>query len=132
MTSAITSFGTSLKRNGSTLAEVVSVDAPDYTQPAVEATNHSSSGVREFVSGMLAEMSEFKATLNLLSASITTLVGDLTAGSVIAYSIVFPDTTAQTFSAIVTGIKPLAADAQNPDALKMEVTFRPTGTLGLS
>lgn len=132
MTSATTNYGTLLKRSGVTLAEVVSIDAPEYAQAAAEATNHSSSGVREFVSTKLAEMAEFKATLNVPDAGLATLLTDMTSGAVTAYSITFPNTDVQTFSALVTSIKFLAADAQNPDVLKAEVTFRPTGTLGLS
>lgn len=127
MTSASTNYGTLLKRAGSTLAEVVSIDSPEYLNPEIEATNHSSSGVREFVSSLLTEMSVFKATMNELDGGLATLAGDLAAGTVSAYTITFPNTDVITFNALVTGIKTLTSDAQSPDVLKAEVTFRPTG-----
>jgi hypothetical protein len=132
MTSAVTNYGTLLKRSGSTLAEVVSIDAPDYQVPAVQATNHSSGGVREFVSSLLAEMVPFKAVLNVPDGGLATLISDMVAGTVVAYTITFPNTDVQSFSTLVTGIKPLPADAQNPGVHKSEVSFRPTGTLGLA
>jgi hypothetical protein len=132
MTSSVTNYGTLLKKGAATLAEVVSIDAPEYTQPEVEATNHSSAGVREFVSSMLREMTPFKATMNQLDGGLATLIADMVAGTVAAYSITFPNTDIQGFNALVTSVKPLGADAQKPDVLKAEVTFRPTGALSLS
>jgi hypothetical protein len=132
MTSATTNYGTLLKRAGATIAEVVSIDAPEYSNPEIEATNHSSGGVREFISGLLKEMTPFKATLNELDGGLATIVGDLQNGTVSAWTITFPNTDIQSFSALVTGIKPLTADAQSPDVLKAEVTFRPTGALSLA
>lgn len=132
MTAAFTNYGTLLKKGAATLAEVVSIDAPEYTQPEVEATNHSSANVREFISSMLREMTPFKATMNQLDGGLAALISDMTAGTVAAYSITFPNTDVMTFSTLVTSIKPLGADAQKPDVLKAEVTFRPTGALGLS
>lgn len=132
MTSATTNYGTLLKRSGSTIAEVVSIDAPEYANPEIEATNHSSSGVREFISGMLKEMTPFKAVVNELDGGLATVVGDLAAGTIVTWTITFPNTDVQTFDALVVGVKPLTADAQSPDVLKAELSFRPTGTLSLA
>jgi hypothetical protein len=114
------------------LGEVVTIDPPDFMTPAVEATNHSSGGVRQFISGGLSEMSEFKATLNMIPANVATLVTDKAAGTVGRYRIAYPDGTHQDFGAIVTSIKPGQADAQNPDVLKAEITFRPSDSISLS
>lgn len=136
MTSATTNYGVTLGKQDSTgytsIGEIVTVDPPEYMNAEVEATNHGSGGEKEFISGALREMTSFKATVNMVPASMATLVTDLEGGTIGAYQLGYPDGTKQTFGALVTSIKPGTADAQNPEALKAEVTFRPTGTLGLS
>jgi hypothetical protein len=127
-----TNYGTLLKKATTSIGQLVSIDPPEYSNPAVESTNHSSGGVRQFISGKLREMSEFKATINYDMANIATLVTDLVAGTAAAYSIVYPDNSSQRFSAFPTAIKPLTADAQKPDVHKAEITFRPTDSLDLS
>jgi hypothetical protein len=137
MTSSNTDYGTILGKLDSAsaypaLGEVVSIDPPEFMNSAVEATNHSSGGFREFISGGLKEMGEFKATLNAVPANVATLVTDLAAGTKSRYQIAYPNGHKQTFGALVTAIKPLTADAQSPDVQKIEVTFRPSDSVGLS
>ena len=127
-----TNYGTLLKKASTSIGELVSIDPPEYSNPAVESTNHSSAGVRQYLSGKLREMSEFKATINYDMANIATLVTDLVAGTKAAYTILYPDNSSQRFSAIPIAIKPLTADAQKPDTHKAEITFRPTDSLDLS
>jgi len=127
-----TNYGTLLKKGSSSIGELVTIDPPEYSNPAVESTNHSSGGVRQFVSGKLREMSEFKATINYAIADIATLVTDMVAGTKSSYSVLFPDNTSERFSALVTAIKPLTADATKPETLKAEITFRPSDSLDLS
>lgn len=127
-----TDYGTILSDSDGAIGEVVTIDPPDYMHPTVESTNHSSGGVRKYESSGLREMGEFKATVNFVPADITTLTTDLVAGTKKAYTITFPNLHRQRFSAFVTSIKPLTADALSPDALKAEITFRPTDSLDLS
>lgn len=136
-TAAQTNYATILGKLDSAAAypaigEVVNLDPPEFLNAAVEATNHSSGGVREFISGGLKEMSEFKATINYVSADAAVLITALTGGTKGQYQILFPNSMKMQFSALVTGFKPLTADAQNPDVLKAEVTFRPSDSLSLS
>lgn len=128
-TVAVTNYGTLLKKATTVLGEVVSINPPKLTNATVEATNHSSGGWREFVSSMLRELEEFTAVVNFTPAvMVSGIVIDLQAGTKASYSITFPDTSVWTSDCYVTGFAPETADAQNPDALKAEVTFRPTGT----
>lgn len=136
MTSANTDYGVVFGKSDSTgyssIGEVVSVDPPEYMNSEVEATNHGSGGRKEFISGGLREMTPTKVTLNYVSANIAALVTDLEGGTKSAYQILYPNGVKQRFSAIITSIKPLGADAQKPDVQKAEVTFRPTDSLALS
>jgi hypothetical protein len=138
LTSAHTNYGVVLgKWSGAayvTIGEVVSIDPPEYSNAAVEATNHGSSGGQaEWVAGKLLRMSEFKVKLNYVSANIATLVTDMTAGTKSQYQILYPsDSDKQKFYALVTGVKPLPADAQKPDVMQAEITFQPSDSISLS
>lgn len=127
-----TNYGTILSDSDGAIGEVVSIDPPDFAVPAIERTNHSSAGKRQWESSGLQEMAEFKATVNFVPADITTLKGDMVAGTKKAYTITFPNTFRQIFSALVTHVKPLPADATKPETLKAEITFQPTDSFDLS
>lgn len=127
-----TNYGTLLKKASTSIGELVSIDPPEYSNPAVESTNHSSGGVRQFISGKLREMGEFKTTINYDIANIAPIVTDLVAGTKAAYTILYPDNSSQRFQAIPIAIKPLTADASKPEVLKAEITFRPSDSLDLS
>jgi hypothetical protein len=134
---AQTNYGVILGKQDSTnayptIGQVVSVDPPEMMNPAIESTNHGSGGHREFVSGKLTEIGEFKATLNYVKANIATLFTDLNAGTVGRYQLAYDSLNAEQFGAIVTNIKPLTADAQKPDVLKAEITFRATDSFSIS
>jgi len=81
MSGEITNYGTLLKKATTSIGELVKIDPPEYTNPTVEATNHASGGVRNFISGGLREMTAFKATINYKIADIALLVTDLVAGT---------------------------------------------------
>ncbi len=129
---AVSNYGTTLSDSDGVIGELVSIDPPEYSNPAVESTNHSSGGVRQYVSSKLREMSEFKAVVNYVIADIATLVTDLVAGTKKRYTIAFPSNGSQRFDAIPTAIKPMTADATKPETLKAEITFRPSDSLDLS
>jgi hypothetical protein len=134
MTDAISNYGVILGKEDSSggtytaIGEVVNVDPPEAQNPPVEATNHSSGGVREYIASMLMELTPFKAVVNYVSADIAPLTVDMVAGTKSGYQVLFPNTQFINFSSLITGIKPLPADAQNPVVLKAEISFRPSDT----
>jgi len=135
-TAANSNYGTLLKigdggapETFAVVGEIVNIDPPELVNEAVEATNHSSGGWREFVSSGLKELTEFTATINFVDAKVSALYNLLVAGTVKNYMIEFPDdgSTTWTFAALVVSVKPLGADAGSPETLQMEVKFQPTG-----
>lgn len=132
--SANTNYGVTLGEETSTpgtyttIGEVVSVDPPELLNPTVEATNHGSGGVRQYISSKLMELTEFKAVVNQVPANLDPLVTFVEGGTKSNYQIGFVDGDKITFAAFITGIKPGSADAQNPEAQTAEITFRPTDT----
>ena len=132
-TEAVTNYGTLLKKDTTVLGEVVSIEPPELMNEAVEATNHSSGGWREFISGGLNELGEFTATVNFTSGvTISGFEADVIAGTVDSYSLTFPNTAVWSFDALPTSFKPDTADAQTPDALTATITLRPTGATTLA
>jgi hypothetical protein len=137
MTAAKTNYGVILGKQDTTTAyvtigELVAIDPPEMIQGEIESTNHGSGGKREFISSMLGEVSSFKATVNYIKANIATLYSALTLGTNSRYQVAFDSLNAMQFGAIVTGIKPLGADAKSPDVLQAEITFRPTDSTSIS
>lgn len=128
-TKAKSNYGTILKRASVVVGEVVNIDPPELTHEAVEATNHSSGGWREFVPGGLKELTEFTVMVNMASGTSSSMQGALTTGSSASYAIEFTDEELSiwTFNAYVTSYKPEPADATDPDAAHATITFRPTG-----
>lgn len=127
-----TDYGTILSDSDGTIGEVVTIDPPAFSIPAVESTNHSSGGKRQFESSKLQDMPEFKVTVNFVPADIATMKTDAAAGTKKAYTITFPNAYREPFVALVTMIKPMAMDATKPNTLRAEITFQPSDSLDLS
>ncbi len=127
-----TDYGVVLSDSAGTIGEVVSVDPPEMSVPAVESTHHGTGGHRTFISSKLAEIHEFKVTVNYVKANIATLYSTMRAGTVGRYTLAFDSLNADLFGALVTNIKPMTADAEKPKTLRAEITFRGTDSFSLS
>lgn len=126
---AKTNYGVVLSVNSTPIGEMVTIEPPEITNLALESTNHASNGYREFISSNLIEVNEFTVTIHYVVASgAYNPLDKVTSGSKDTYNLSFPNGANWSFDALVTGFKVLEADAQNPDTLKAEITFRPTGT----
>ena len=130
MSNAISSFGTLLKRGAVTIAEVRDVTGPSLQQSTAEVTNHSSPGrYREFLATVI-DGGEVTFEIGYVPSEATHgvaaggLLDDMENGNISAYSVTFPDTTAWSFSAIVTGFEP---SAPVDGALTANVTFKVAG-----
>jgi len=130
---AISNYGVVLKRSGSAIAEVVSLDPPEILHETIESTNHGSGGWKERVPSKVKEISEFTAKINW-TTSASLLSADLVAGTLSAYSLDFPTTpaTSWTFSSYITAYKMEEIDAQSPETLMASVTFSPSGSAVLA
>jgi len=131
-TLAESNYGVVLQRVATPIAEVISIGMPELKQDAVEVTNHDSD-YREYISGGLFEAGEFNVGINY-NVACSGVFNDLISGSPVAYKIVFANAAASelAFTAIVTGVKFVEADAKSPDALALDVTFRPTGSFSFT
>lgn len=139
MANEYTNYGVTFRRlndSGSyvVIGDVADIDYPAVSNPAVESTHHSSGNRKEFVSGRLVELAEFKVTLNDVYTSCSVILSDTLSGSSRGYQIAssLPSEATWTFYALTTQYKKLKADATKPDVAKVEVTFRPSGSAVLS
>ena len=122
MTSAISAFGTLLKKGDAgspeaftTIAEVLDIDGPSMELDTEEVTSHSSTdGWAEYV-GTILDAGEISFEINYVTTNATHnpstgLVKDMTGRTRRNFLLVFPDTgnTTWAFTALVTKINPKA------------------------
>jgi hypothetical protein len=131
-------YGTKLKSSDMAMSptfteigEAQTQSFPKIVTDSIEYTNHSSGSVRQKMPSGLQSMDEFTAKYNMTAAVLGAMYDDLVAGTIRDYKIENTGDLADfTFSAFVKGLKPGNADAQTPDILSVEITFRPTGAIG--
>lgn len=132
MSNAVNAFGTLLKRNGTTVAEVNDITPPSLSRDDIEVTHHQSpSRWREFIKG-LKDAGEFSMSINYIPSNSTHnastgLLADFANDTTIdTWTLVFPDTAATTWSfpGYVKGFSP---SAPIDDKLSADVTMKVAG-----
>ena len=123
-------YGTSFKRGATAYAYVSNISGPGLSLDTEDVTTHDSTGAWEEVVGTILRSGEvsleivFDPTNATHKYAAAGLTHDLASRTAQTFSLTFPDATAWTFSALVTGFEPSApADG----ALTASVTFKVTG-----
>lgn len=126
-TSGRAAYGTLLKRSGTTLAEVTNLSGPSMNVDPLEMTSHDSSGNREFIGGLF-DGGEVTAEVNFMPGNAThkQVIADLKARTISTWSIVYPDASTYSFSALVTGFEP---SAPVDGKLSATITLKVTGSV---
>lgn len=135
---ANTNYGTLLQSSDmaetpvfTTIGQARSQGFPAIITEALEMTNHSSGGFKEFIPSGLQAVDEFEAEYNFTPAVLAAFYDDMAARTKRDYKIVNNDDLSDfTFSAYIKSIKIGDADAQNPDVITGKIGFRPTGAIG--
>lgn len=132
MANGINAFGTLLKRNGVTIAEVNDITPPKIARDSIELTHHQSPNAwREFIKG-LKDGGEVSMTINYIPTNsthnaATGLISDLANNTTVdTWTLVFPDTLATTWSfpGFITAFEP---KAPIDDRLTADVTIKVAG-----
>jgi predicted secreted protein len=129
MSTGIATLGTTLTRNATAIAQIQDIEGPDLSTDTDEITNHDSpDGVEEFLVTIkrTGEVT-FPLVFNGADASHDPDTGLLKAWedrSLDDYVMTFPDSSAWTFAAYVTGFS-MAAPVDGH--LSADVTLRPSG-----
>jgi len=93
----------------------------------LEMTSHDSSGNREFIGGLF-DGGEVTAEVNFMPGNAThkQVIADLKARTISTWSIVYPDASTYSFSALVTGFEP---SAPVDGKLSATITLKVTGSV---
>lgn len=132
MSNAVNAFGTQLKRNGTTLAEVTDISGPELSRDNIEVTHHQSPNMwREFIKG-LKDAGEFSCTINYIPTNsthnaATGVLSDFANNTTVdTWTLVFPDTLATTWS-FPGFITKFSAKEPIDDRLNADLTFKVSG-----
>lgn len=130
-TGSVHAYGTLLKRGGVAIAEVLSIDGPEFSTDMKDVTHLNSPGGYEEVIGTVKRTGMVACELNFLPAdpthdASTGLISDWQNKVIGAYEIVFPDddSTTWSFSGLVVKFK---AGARVDDRLTASVSIKVTG-----
>lgn len=132
MSDKFAAYGTLLKRAGTTIAGVTNIAGPGLSLDTEDVTTHDSPGAWEEVVATILRSGEIKLDIVYDPAHATHkyaaggLLYDLASRTIVAYTLVFPDTATTTwsFNAFVTGFEP---EAPVEGALTASVTFKISG-----
>lgn len=128
-------FGTLLKRDGTTIANVQNISGPGLSLDTEDVTTHDSSAAWEEVVATILRSGEISLDLvydpNAATAkyAVGGLLSDLVLRTAVAYTLVFPSNPAVTwsFNAFVTGFEPSAPhDGALTATAKLKINGAPT------
>jgi hypothetical protein len=133
-TNAVSQYPILVDRSAASIGEITKVGDLEFIQESVPATHMESGGWKEKIASGLKEVADFVCTINYTAAGLDTLMGDWSAGTVSSYTVTYANAEVGTFSALVTHIKVLGADADAPadKPLSAEITFEITGSASLT
>ncbi|SHH86571.1 phage tail tube protein [Desulfosporosinus lacus] len=128
MTGAKSTFGTTLTRAGSAIAEITNISSPKLTAGEIDVTSmDSANGYKEYIQGM-RDGGDVSVEGNFINSDTNGQVGlvtDFNAGTVQSFVITFPDGTTWTFSAFVKGFE--LDDAEVEGKMGFKATLKVTG-----
>lgn len=137
MANDVSNFPTRIYLGGNEFANVTKIGFPQWKNDTIETTNVSSTA-KEWISGGLAELTDFTFGVNYgISGSLisgSSIVALVTSGSKSSIKITFPTSpvTNWTFSGVITSFKMNDADAKAPDVLSAEISIKPSGAMTVS
>jgi predicted secreted protein len=128
-------FGTALKRGAVEIAGVTNISGPGLSLDTEDVTSHDSANYWEEHVGTILRSGEITLDIVYDPAAATHknasggLLYDMEQRATNTYSLVFPNATEWSFSALVTGFEP---DAPVDGALTASVTLKLTGDVTLA
>lgn len=136
-TAAKAGFGTTLARNGNTIAELTKIGSPKLKLDTEDVTNHqSANSYKEFI-GTLLDAGEISIEGNFIASDTNGQIGlitDMEAKTLQAFVITFPTAVATTwtFNALVTSFEIGEADTKGAITFKANLKVSGKPTLGVT
>lgn len=129
---AVNAFGTLLKRNGTTVAEVTDISPPELSRKDIETTHHQSPNMWQEFMKSLKNAGEVSLSINYIPSNsthnaATGLLGDFANDTTIdTWTLVFPDSGATTWS-FAGFITKFSSKAPVDGKLTADVTLKVNG-----
>jgi predicted secreted protein len=129
---AVNAFGTLLKRNGTTIAEVTNIDLPELSRDTAEVTHHQSPNMWRERIKILKDAGEVSFSINYIPTNSTQNAGtgmladfanDTTNDT---WTLVFPDSAATTWT-FAGAVTKFAAKAPIDDRLTADISLQVMG-----
>jgi predicted secreted protein len=135
MTQALFAQGTELRRNGTKVAEVVSISGPSISLDTEDVTSHDSTNGWEEMIATILRSGEVTCDINYVPTNSTHrnasggLIYDMIQRATATWTIVLGATTIASFTGYVTAFEP---SMPHDGKLAASVTIKPTGVVTLA
>lgn len=130
-TGTFSNYGSTFTKGGSSIGPCIVVDFPEISTEKKEMTNHASGGVREYIPSGLVGVGDITLSVLAQGNNIASMYSEMAAETVSECIVANPSDT-MTFQGFYTSIKEEAADAQNPDLVKLTVVIACAGFINFS
>lgn len=122
----VTNYGSTLTFNGATIGKCVVEGFPEISTGKIDITNHASGGKAESIPNGVVSLGDMTVTVFEESgtlAALNTYINNKTVGTVAIAN----NSSTMSGSGFFLSVAPGEADAQDPDANKLEVAIACTG-----
>ena len=123
---ASSNYGSTFSFNGVTLGKCIVEGFPEISTDKIDVTNHASGGKGESIPSGLTRLGDMTITMLEeagVMAAIKTYIDNKTIGSIAIAN----NSSTMSGSGFFLSVAPGEADAQNPDANKLEIAIACTG-----
>ncbi len=122
MSDAITGIGSTLTRNGDTIAEVLSISGPGMTREMIDVTSlGSTGGYREKIPSF-RDAGDMSLSMNYTKTSYTLMKTDFESDVIQTYELTLPDGSTLSFDGYVAE-QPLTIDVDNQITMDVTITI---------
>jgi len=130
-TGSASNYGGGFGFPSGTVYPCIVLDYPESKMGALQITNHAGAGKTEYIPSGLTDNGEFSLSILGQHGTYGTLKTAQAAKTVNVCCLTNP-LDSLVFSGMITSVKEEAADAQNPDAVKLTVSVQPTGDITIA
>jgi len=125
-----TNYGATLTKGGNSIGDCIVIDFTELKTNKVQVTSHNSNGKREWIPDGLIGLEDITLSVIVASGILPAMYAEMEAGTK-SECVITDNVDSMTFDGFYTSLKKEAADAQNPDVIKVTVVLSPTGDIDI-
>lgn len=126
--SGVSNYGATFTKGGSAVGQLIVLDLPEETTEKINVTTHASNGKTEYIPSKLVDVGDVSMTVLVDNVSTLQGIANEMAAETVNQCVAFDGLHTHTFSGWYLSVDPTpAADAQNPDAVKLDIVLAVTG-----